>query len=144
MSLKFTRTEGACLPSSQTSIISADFQRLSKVLKKILPLCSDNAHSAKSFLKRSPSKCISSCQQQMKLDQFSQQNTHCRTAFLQNSWLDAPQDVHTAKKLVCNNRSPHSEEKQEKLFGGAPSPLAIRGLILFFDKCVEIFKLIAY
>ena len=51
--------------------------------------------------------------------------------------------MRTAKKLVCNNRSPHSEEKQEKLFEGCPSPLAIRGLILFFDKCVEIFELIA-
>ena len=129
--------------SSQTSIISADFQRLSKVLKKFSPLCGDNAHSAKRFLKRSPSKCISSCQQHIKLDQFYQQNTHCRTAFLQDSSLGAPQDMRTAKKLVCNNRSPHSEEKQEKLFGGCPSPLAIRGLILFFDKCVEIFKLIA-
>ena len=52
----------------------------------------------------------------------------------------------TAKKLVCDNRSLHSEEKQEKLFGGGggtPSPFAIRGLILFFDKCVEIFELIA-
>ena len=48
-----------------------------------------------------------------------------------------------AKKLVCNNRSPHSEEKQEKLFGGAPSSLTIKGLILFFDKCVEIFELMA-
>ena len=122
----------------------ADFQRLSKVLKKISPLCSDNDHSAKSFLKRSPSKSISSCQQHIKLDQFSQQNTHCRTTFLQNSSLGAPQDLHTAKKLVCNNRSPHSEEKQEKLFGGCPLALAIRGLILFFDKRVEIFKLIAY
>ena len=49
----------------------------------------------------------------------------------------------TAKKLVFDNRSPHSEEKLEKLFGGAPSPLAIRGLNLFLDKCVEIFELIA-
>ena len=54
-----------------------------------------------------------------------------------------PKDVRTSKNLLCNNRSPHSEEKQEKLFGGAPSPLAIRGLILFFDKCVEIFEYIA-
>ena len=67
--------------SSQTSIISADFQRLSKVLKKFSPLCGDNAHSAKSFVKRSSSKGISSCQQHIKLDQFSQQNTHCRTNF---------------------------------------------------------------
>ena len=54
-----------------------------------------------------------------------------------------PKYVHRAKKLVCNSRSPHSEEKQEKLLRGAPSPLAIRGLILFFDKYVGIFELIA-
>ena len=39
---------------------------------------------------KSPSRCISSCQQDIKLDQFSQQNTHCRTAILQNSSLGAP------------------------------------------------------
>ena len=35
----------------------------------------------------------------------------------------SPKDVRTAKKLVCNNRSPHSEEKQENSLGrgGVPS-----------------------
>ena len=32
----------------------------------------------------------SSCQQDIELDQFSQQNTHCRAAILQNSSLGAP------------------------------------------------------
>ena len=82
--------------SSQTSIISANFQRLPKVLKKISLLCSDNAHLTKSFPKESPSRCISSCQQHIKLDQFSQQNTHCRTAFLQNSSLGAPKNSSNA------------------------------------------------
>ena len=76
--------------SSRTSIISANFQRLSQVLKKISPLRSDNTHSIKSFQKKSHSRCISSCQQHIKLYQFSQQNTHCRTAFLQNGSLGAP------------------------------------------------------
>ena len=48
------------------------------------------AHCTKSFLKKSYNICISSCQQNIKLDQFSQQNTHCRTAILQNSSLGAP------------------------------------------------------
>ena len=48
----------------------------------------DNAHFTKVF-EKSPSRCISSCQQDIKLDQFSQQNTHFRTAILQNSSLGA-------------------------------------------------------
>ena len=78
--------------SSQTSIISAKFQRLSKVLKKFSPLGGDNAHLTKSFLTKSPSRRISSCQQDIKLDQFSQQNTDCRTAILQNNSLGAHKD----------------------------------------------------
>ena len=66
--------------SSRTSMISANFQRLSQVLKKFLPLRADNAHLTNRFLKKSPSRCISSCQQHIKLDQSSQQNTHSRTA----------------------------------------------------------------
>ena len=42
------------------------------------------------FFKKSPSICISSCKQDMKADRFSQQNTQCRTAILQNSSLGAP------------------------------------------------------
>ena len=76
--------------SPRTSIISANFQRLSKVLKQISPLRGDNAHFTKSFLKKSPSRCISSCQQDIKLDQFSQQNTHSRAAILLNSSLGGP------------------------------------------------------
>ena len=72
--------------SSRTSIILSNFQRLSKALKKFLPLRGDNANLSKSF----SNKCISSCQEDIKLDQFSLQNTHCRTAFLQNSSLGAP------------------------------------------------------
>ena len=44
----------------------------------------------KKFFKKSPSRCILFCQQDKKLDQFSQQNTHCRTAILQKSSLGAP------------------------------------------------------
>ena len=48
-----------------------------------------NAYLTRSFLIKSPSRCIASCQQHIKLDQFSQQNAHCRTAFLQNRSLGA-------------------------------------------------------
>ena len=100
--------------SSRTSILSANFQRLSKVLKKISPLCGDNAHLTKRFPKMCSSRCISSCQQHLKLDQFSQQNTHCRTAFLQNSSLGAPKSFsllrrydryshHFELKLMCGS-----------------------------------------
>ena len=44
----------------------------------------------KKFFKKSYNICISSCKQNIKLDQFSQQNTHCRKAILQNSSLGAP------------------------------------------------------
>ena len=64
--------------SSRTFIISANFQRSSKVLKIIF-----------AAFEKSSSKCISSFQQDIKLDQFSQQNTHHITAFLQNSSLGA-------------------------------------------------------
>ena len=74
-----------CVPS-QTSIISANFQRSSKVLKKFR----DNAHFTKVFSKKSLSRCISSRQQDIKLDQLSQQNTNYRKAILQNSSLGAP------------------------------------------------------
>ena len=76
--------------SSQTSIISANFQRLSKVLKNFCRFAAIMPILQKVFKKKSPSRCISSCQQEIKLDQFSQQNTHCRTAILQNSSLGAP------------------------------------------------------
>ena len=76
--------------SSRTSIISANFQRLPTVLKKFSPLGGDNAHLTKSILTKSPSRRISSFQQGIKLDQFSQQNTHYRTAILQNCSLGAP------------------------------------------------------
>ena len=40
------------------------------------------------FSKKFPSRCISSCQQHTKPDQFSQQNTPCRTAFCRTaSWV---------------------------------------------------------
>ena len=42
------------------------------------------------LLKKSPSRCFSSCKQDIKLDQFSQQSTHCITAILENSSLGAP------------------------------------------------------
>ena len=44
------------------------------------------------FSEKSPSRCISFCQQQIKLEQFSQQNTYCRTALLQKSSLGAPKN----------------------------------------------------
>ena len=47
------------------------------------------------IFKKSSSRCISSCQQDIKLDQFSQQNTHCRTVVLQNSPLGAPKNMNT-------------------------------------------------
>ena len=67
-----------------------NFQRFSKVLKKFSLILGDNAHLTKSLLKKSPSRRFSFCQQHIKLEQFSQQNTDCRTAFLQNSSLGAP------------------------------------------------------
>ena len=66
------------------------FQKIFKVIKKFSPLHGDNDHFAKKFTITSPIKSISSCQQGIKVNQFSQQNTHCRTAFLQNSSLGAP------------------------------------------------------
>ena len=76
--------------SSRTSIILSYFQRLSKVLKQFSPLCGDNVHLTKSFLKKSPSRCISSCHQHLKLDQFSQQYPLLSSFFLQNCSLGAP------------------------------------------------------
>ena len=78
--------------SSRISIISAHFQRLSHVLKKISPLRGNNVHSAKIFLEYLPAD-VFNLASNTKLDQVSQQDTHCRTAFLQNSSLGAPVDI---------------------------------------------------
>ena len=65
------------------------FSKIAQSFKKLSSLCGDNGHLT-SFLTKSARRRISSCQQDIKLDQFYQQNTNCRTAILQNSSLGAP------------------------------------------------------
>ena len=74
--------------SSRTSTSSAKFQGLSKVLKTFSPLSGDNAHLTKSFVESLQADVFHLSTNLDKLDQFSQQNTHCRTVILQNTSLN--------------------------------------------------------
>ena len=98
-----------------------------KFLKKFSPLWGDNAHFTKQLLKKSLSRCISisSCQLQIKLNQLSRQNTHCRTAFLQNSSLGAPETKKDANLPLAFQRQSSSL-----------SPVSVP---CFYDSCFNKF-----
>ena len=71
--------------SSQTSIISANFQRLSKVLKKFSPLHAIMPIYQDVFWEGLPADVFHLASNIENWINFPMQNTHCRTAFLQNS-----------------------------------------------------------
>ena len=74
----------------------------------MLPLRGDSDHSTKKFSNSLLADVFHlASNYDIKVNQFSQQNTHCRTAFLQNSLLDAPMHRNVLDQLYEPYVRPH-------------------------------------